>query len=67
MQLKALLIKDDLERSELLRQSLLEFGHDVVGEATISDDLLKRVEATQHTVVLAFFLRACIQLNLHTR
>jgi len=47
MQLKALLINDDLERSELLKQSLLEFGHDVVGEARISDDLLKRVEATQ--------------------
>lgn len=47
MQLKALLIKDDLERSELLKQSLLEFGHDVVAEATMTDDLLKRVEATQ--------------------
>jgi len=47
MRLKALLIKDVLERSELLKQSLLECGHDVVGEATITDDLIKRVEATQ--------------------
>ena len=47
MQLKALLIKDDLERSALLRESLLEFGHDVVGEARISDNLLDRVEVTQ--------------------
>jgi AmiR/NasT family two-component response regulator len=47
MRLKALLIKDDLERIELLRQSLLEFGHAVVGAATITADLLKRVEATQ--------------------
>ena len=47
MRLKALLIKDVLERSELLNQSLLECGHDVVGEATITDDLIKRVEATQ--------------------
>jgi response regulator NasT len=47
MQLKALLIKDDLERSELLKQSLPELGHDVVAEATLADDLLKRVESTQ--------------------
>ncbi len=46
MQLKALLVKDDLERSELLKQSLLEFGHDVVGETMIAEDLLKGVEAT---------------------
>jgi len=47
MQLKALLITEDRERSEQLRQSLLESGHDVLGEATFNDDLLKRVEATQ--------------------
>ena len=47
MQLKALLIRGDREGSEQLRASLLEAGHDVVGEATIDDDLLKRVEATQ--------------------
>lgn len=47
MQLKALLIRGDREGSEQLRESLLEAGHDVVGEATIDDDLLKRVEATQ--------------------
>jgi response regulator NasT len=47
MQLKALLIKDDLERSELLKQSLPQLGHDVVAEATLADDLLKRVESTQ--------------------
>jgi response regulator NasT len=47
MHLKALLIKDDLERSELLKQSLPELGHDVVAEATLADDLLKRVESTQ--------------------
>jgi response regulator NasT len=47
MQLKALLVKDDLERSELLKQSLLEFGHDVVGETMIADDLLTGVETTQ--------------------
>ena len=47
MQLKALLIKDDLERSELLKQSLPQLGHDVVAEATLADDLLKRIESTQ--------------------
>lgn len=47
MQLKALLIRGDREGSEQLRESLVEAGHDVVGEATIDDDLLKRVEATQ--------------------
>jgi len=52
MQLKALLIKDDPERGERLKQSLLEFGHDVVGEATMTDDLLKRVEATQADLLL---------------
>jgi response regulator NasT len=46
MQLKALLVKDDLERSELLKQSLLEFGHTVVGETTIAEDLLKAIENT---------------------
>ena len=46
MQLKALLVKDDLERSELLKQSLLEFGHNVVGETMIAEDLIKGVEAT---------------------
>jgi response regulator NasT len=47
MQLKALLVKDDLERSELLKQSLLDFGHTVVGETTIADDLLLRVGQLQ--------------------
>ena len=46
MQLKTLLVKDDPERSELLRQSLLEFGHTVVGETTIADDLLRAIETT---------------------
>ena len=46
MQLKVLLVKDDPERSELLRQSLLEFGHTVVGETTITDDLLRTIEKT---------------------
>jgi response regulator NasT len=46
MQLKALLVKDDPERGELLRQSLLEFGHTVVGETTITDDLLRTIEKT---------------------
>lgn len=46
MQLKALLVKDNLERSELLRKSLLEFGHTVVGETTITDDLLRTIEKT---------------------
>ncbi|MEA2080749.1 MAG: ANTAR domain-containing protein [Pseudomonadota bacterium] len=46
MQLKALLVKDDPERSELLRQSLLDFGHTIVGETTITDDLLRTIEKT---------------------
>lgn len=52
MQLKALLIKDDLERSELLKQSLPQLGHDVVAEATLADDLLKRVESTQANLLV---------------
>jgi response regulator NasT len=45
MQLKALLVKDDHERGELLRQSLLGFGHEVVAEVTIGSELLTSVEA----------------------
>lgn len=41
MQLKVLLVKDDPERSELLKQSLLAFGYNVVAETQIADDLLK--------------------------
>ena len=52
MQLRALLIKDDLERSALLRQSLLESGHDVVGEARITDDLFERVELTHPDLLI---------------
>lgn len=52
MQLKALLVKDDHERSELLRQSLVEFGHDVVAEATIGSDLLTGVEANNPDVLV---------------
>jgi len=46
MQLKALLVKDDPERSELLRQSLLEFDHTIINETTITDDLLKTIKKT---------------------
>lgn len=52
MQLKALLVKDDHERGELLRQSLLEFGHDVVAEVTIGSDLLTGVEANNPDVLV---------------
>ena len=45
MQLKALLIKDNLERSELLKQSLQEFGHNVVAEAMIDSDIISSVVA----------------------
>ena len=44
MQLKALLVKDDPERSELLKQSLMESGHSVVAEIHVTDELLNRVE-----------------------
>ena len=47
MQLKALLIKDNLERSELLKQSLHEFGHSVVAEAMIDSDLISSVVAAK--------------------
>lgn len=46
MQLKVLLVKDDLERSELLKQSLPGFGHSVVGETTIGGNLLRSIEKT---------------------
>ena len=41
MQLKALLVKDDPERSELLKQSLPEFGYNVVAETQTASELLK--------------------------
>lgn len=44
MQLRALLVKDDQERSELLKQSLQESGHDVVAETGSADDLLRRID-----------------------
>jgi response regulator NasT len=44
MQLKALLVKDDPERSELLKQSLQGFGHRVVAEICKTDDLLRRID-----------------------
>jgi response regulator NasT len=47
MQLKALLVKDDRERSELLKQALLDFGHTVVSETTMTEDWHTRVEETQ--------------------
>ena len=52
MQLKTLLVKDDPERSELLKQSLLKSGYSVVDEATLSDNLLKRIEAAQPELLL---------------
>ncbi len=47
MRLQVLLVKDDLERGALLKQSMREFGHDVVAETTTASDLLRRIEATQ--------------------
>ena len=44
MQLKVLLVKDDPERSELLKQSLLQFGYDVVAETQMAAELLKRAD-----------------------
>lgn len=41
MQLKVLLVKDDPERSELLKQSLPGFGYDVVAETQTASELLK--------------------------
>jgi len=41
MQRKVLLVKDDPERSELLKQSLLESGYDVVAEMQTADELLR--------------------------
>ena len=52
MQLRVLLIKDDLERSALLRLSLLKFGHDVVAEARITDDLLECVELSRPDLLI---------------
>jgi len=43
MQLKALLVNDDLERSALLRQSLQACGHDVVADAVTGSELLAAV------------------------
>ena len=39
MQLQVLLVRDNPERSELLKQSLQTFGHNVVAEATIESAL----------------------------
>jgi response regulator NasT len=39
MQLKALLVNDDLERSELIRQALRACAHEVVGDAPTGADL----------------------------
>ena len=44
MQLKVLLVKDDPVRSELLKESLLEFGYDVVAETQMTGELLKRAD-----------------------
>ncbi len=44
MQLKVLLVKDDPGRSELLKQSLLQFGYDVVAETQVASELLKRAD-----------------------
>lgn len=52
MQLKTLLVKEDLTRGERLKQSLLRLGHDVVNEATNTHDLLGRVKANRPDVVL---------------
>ena len=40
MQLKALLVKDDHERGELLRQSLQTLGHEVVSDISVDSNLL---------------------------
>lgn len=47
MQLKVLLVKDDPERSELLKQSLPEFGYDVVAETQTASELLKRADQSR--------------------
>jgi len=52
MPLKTLLVKGDPERSQLLRQSLLESGHTVVGEAGTDENLLRRVEETAPDLLL---------------
>jgi response regulator NasT len=44
MQLKVLLVRDDPVRSELLKQSLLEYGYDVVAEMQMTGELLKRAD-----------------------
>ncbi len=46
MQLKVLLVKDSPERSELLKQSVQTFGHNVVAEVSMDSDLV--VSAGQH-------------------
>lgn len=45
MQLKALLVNDDLERSELIRQALRACGHEVVSDAPTGADLPAAVGA----------------------
>jgi len=52
MQLKTLLVKGDHERSELLRQSLLDVGHDVVAEVAIGTELLTHIEASRPDVLV---------------
>lgn len=52
MQLKALLVKDELERGALLKQSLLTCGHLVVGETMIGDNLLKDADTVGPDLLL---------------
>lgn len=47
MRRKVLLIKSNLERSELLKQSLHRFGHEVTAEAMADSDFLPALEACQ--------------------
>jgi len=52
MQLKALLVNGDLERGELLRQSLQTLGHEVVADIAVDSNLLTGVEAHNPDVLV---------------
>jgi len=52
MQLKALLVNGDLERGEILRQSLQALGHEVVAAMAIDSDLLTGIEAHHPDVLV---------------
>jgi response regulator NasT len=52
MQLKALLVNGDLERGELLRQSLQTLGHEVVSDIAVDSNLLAGVEAHNPDVLV---------------